>query len=135
MSWFRKDPPPAAEPEGPLAEFVTLTIPGKHFKWTLKPHDDLTDLVDIILERLKARDTGELAMIESVDKPVQAAIVYLDGPNAERLCADMLTLINHHPLCQGATVSVDVDINELRDGKARREFTLPVLSPGFGDRP
>ena len=123
MSWFRKDPPPVEpEPEGPLAEFVTLRIAGEHFsRWTLKPSEELSALVETLSAHLAALNTGEIRYMESEKG---AAVVYLDGPNAEQLFADVLPLLEASPLCVGARVGIDVDVNEKQDFKPKREVTI-----------
>ena len=110
------------EPEGPLAEFVLLTIAGEHFsRWTLKPSEPLQALIDLLSAHLAALDTGEIRLVESVDG---AAHVYLDGPNAEQLFADILPLLRQSPLCAGARVGIDVDVNEKQDFRPKREVVL-----------
>ena len=125
MSLFRKSvppPPPLPEPVGPLAEFVTLTISGEHFsRWTLKPNAALEALVESLSTHLAALDTGEIRYMESLKG---AALVYLDGPNAEQLFADILPLLKASPLCVGARVGIDVDVNDKQDFKPKREVTL-----------
>ena len=123
MSWFRSSaPPPATEPDGPLAEFVLLSVPGEHFsRWTLKPDENLEALIDQLSSHLAALDTGEIRMVESVEG---AANIFLDGPNAERLFADILPLLKRSPLCVGAHVGIDIDVNDKQDFKPRREVTL-----------
>ena len=125
MSLFHKPapPPPLPEaPEGPLAEFVTLTIPGEHFsRWTLQPSAALEALIDELSTHLAALDTGEIRMVESLEG---AAFVYLDGPNAEQLFTDILPLLKQSPLCTGARVGIDVDVNDKQDFKPKREVTL-----------
>ena len=110
------------EPEGPLAEFVLLTIPGEHFsRWTMKPSEPLNALIETLSAHLAALDTGEIRFVESVK---DAALVYLDGPNAEQLFADILPLLKQSPLCAGARVGIDVDVNDKQDFKPKREVTL-----------
>ena len=109
-------------PEGPLAEFVLLTIAGEHFsRWTLKPSEPLAALIDALSTHLAALDTGEIRMVESVKG---SALVYLDGPSAEQLFADILPLLKQSPLCAGARVGIDVDVNNKQDFQPRREVTL-----------
>ena len=67
-------------------------------------------------------DTGEIRLVESVDG---AANVYLDGPDAEQLFADVLPLLTQSPLCAGARVGIDLDVNDTKDFKAKREEILP----------
>ncbi len=124
MSWFQSSiASPSPEPEGPLAEFVLLTIAGEHFsRWTLKPHADLEALIDELSAHLAALDTGEIRMAESVEG---AANIYLDGPNAEQLFADILPLLLQSPMCARARVGIDVDVNDTQDFKPKREVILP----------
>ena len=122
MSLFRKAAPPTPEPEGPLAEFVLLTIPGEHFsRWTLKPSEPLAALIETLSHHLAALDTGEIRLVESIKG---SALVYLDGPSAEQLFADILPLLKQSPLCAGARVGIDVDVNNKQDFQPRREVTL-----------
>ncbi len=122
MSLFSKAAPPPPMPEGPLAEFVLLSIPGEHFsRWTLKPDKDLEALIDVLSAHLAAHDSGEIRMVESV---AGAANVFLDGPDAERLFADILPLLKQSPLCAGALVGIDIDVNDKQDFKPKREVTL-----------
>ena len=129
MNIFRRSTPPPPIPEsmpepseGPLAEFVTLTIPGEHFgRWTLKPSAPLEALIDQLSAHLAALDTGEIRLAESIEG---AALIYLDGPNAEQLFSDILPLLQQNPLCAGARIVIDVDVNDKQDFKPKREVTL-----------
>lgn len=110
------------EPNGPLAEFVLLTIPGEHFsRWTLKPNAPLNALIETLSAHLAARNTGEIRFVESVK---DAALIYLDGPQAEQIFTDILPLLEHHPLCAGARIGIDIDVNDKQDFKPKREVTL-----------
>ena len=125
MNFFRKPAPPPPIPEtsdGPLAEFVTLSIPGEHFgRWTLKPSAPLDALIDELSAHLAALDKGEIRFVESVEG---AALIYLDGPNAEQLFTDILPLLEKNPFCAGARVGIDVDVNDKKDFKPKREVTI-----------
>ncbi len=124
MSLFHKaaPPPPIPEPEGPMAEFVLLTIPGEHFsRWTLKPSEPLAALIETLSTHLASLDTGEIGFVESGKVE---ALVYLDGPSAEQLFTDILPLLKQSPLCRGARVGIDIDVNNKQDFQPKREVTL-----------
>jgi hypothetical protein len=102
MSLFRREPLPAPPPppEGALAEFITLTIPGEHLsRWTLKPNAQWSALIDTLFGHLAAVDTGEIRYMESLK---DAALVYLDRPNAEQLFTNILPLLQASSLCRRA---------------------------------
>ena len=124
MSFFSKtsappSPPPPSVPEGPLAEFVTVSIPGEHFNWRLKPDKALDTFLDAVIAFMQDIDLGEIAIVESVPG---AAMIYLDAPNAEQFAAKLVPWLERQAFATGARVSIDVDINE--DGRVPRELVL-----------
>src|ERR1700761_8036558 len=90
---------PAAKPE----EAVIVTLNGKDLPQEVYDKHDLSTLEDSLIEALSG---SELAEFDGNEVGEDSVVLYLYGPDSEKLFARIEPILRDYPLCQSAQVVI-----------------------------